>query len=171
MRWCRRKTRGAFPRDEIGELWIRANQGHTGEVAAAIDPVLLLTPLTDPTLLAREGVEGYYAYHGTFQENIPLIRALGGLSCMACRRPGAAIEALRGAQSQSQMIHMAPPLTSDWMSTTTPGIRRGATALVRVDVGKALAAGIPFYVSTNGVIVSPGQEADGMIPLAFLHFE
>lgn len=137
----------------FGQLWIRANQGHTGEVAAAIDPTLLLTPLTDPTLLARDGVDGCYAYHGTFKEKIPLIRASGGLSRMAI-----------------QMIHMAPPLTSDWVSTITPGIRRGTNALVKVNVGKALDAGIPFYVSTNGVIMSPGKE-DGKIPLEFLEFE
>lgn len=153
------KGRFSILRDEIGELWIRANQGHTGDVAAAIDPAALLTPLTDPNLLAREGVDGCFAYHGTFKEKIPLIRASGGLSRM-----------------KRQMIHMAPPLTSDWASTITPGIRRGANALVRVDVAKAMAAGIPFYLSTNGVIMSPGLtddrdgQANGKIPLRFLSF-
>ena len=48
----------------------------------------------------------------------------------------------------------------------TSGVRKSVHLYVYVDLEAAIAAGIPFFKSTNGVILSPGN-ADGCIPAAF----
>lgn len=43
------------------------------------------------------------------------------------------------------------------------GMRASSTVLIYVDVDRALASGIKFYVSANGVVLSPGDK-QGFIP-------
>ena len=45
------------------------------------------------------------------------------------------------------------------------GIRASANVFIYVDLANALLDGVPFYVSTNGVILSPGK--DGILPLNY----
>ena len=46
------------------------------------------------------------------------------------------------------------------------GMRKSSTVLVFLDVAKAMEAGIKFWVSDNGVILSEGN-ADGLVPLEY----
>ncbi|ELR57506.1 tRNA 2'-phosphotransferase 1 [Bos mutus] len=117
---------------------IRANQGHSLQV-----PELELEPLETPQALPLMLV------HGTFRQHWPSI-LLKGLSC-------------RGRTH----IHLAPGLPGD------PGVISGMRPNCEVAVfingplalaGLALSAdGIPFFRSTNGVILTPGN-ADGVLP-------
>lgn len=43
------------------------------------------------------------------------------------------------------------------------GVRRNCEVFIYIDLGRAMAAGIEFYVSSNGVILTPGNE-DGRLP-------
>jgi 2'-phosphotransferase len=53
-----------------------------------------------------------------------------------------------------QHVHLAPAL-SDHRITPRPT----STLLIYLDLSKLLAGGIPVYVSTNGVVLTPGNEA------------
>lgn len=57
-------------------------------------------------------------------------------------------------------IHFATGLPFD--KEVISGIRRNVEVFIYIDVPKALAAGIKFYQSTNGVVLSPG-DANGVI--------
>jgi len=61
-------------------------------------------------------------------------------------------------------IHMAIGEFED--ENVTSGMRGSCTISVYVDVAKAMAAGIKFYRSENGVILSPGLGPEGCIPPA-----
>jgi 2'-phosphotransferase len=51
-----------------------------------------------------------------------------------------------------QHVHLAPALSNHRI---TP--RPTSTLLVYLDLAKLLAAGIPVYVSANGVVLTPGK--------------
>ncbi|XP_061262777.1 tRNA 2'-phosphotransferase 1 isoform X4 [Bos indicus] len=112
---------------------IRANQGHSLQV-----PELELEPLETPQALPLMLV------HGTFRQHWPSI-LLKGLSC-------------RGRTH----IHLAPGLPGD--PGVISGMRPNCEVAVFINGPLALAAdGIPFFRSTNGVILTPGN-ADGVLP-------
>lgn len=46
------------------------------------------------------------------------------------------------------------------------GMRKSSTILMFLDIGKAMQAGIKFWLSDNGVILTEGNE-DGILPLEF----
>ena len=48
------------------------------------------------------------------------------------------------------------------------GMRKSADTIVTIDVARAMAAGIPFFRSSNGVILSPGLGDTGCIPAEFI---
>lgn len=104
------KQRFAF--DETGQL-IRANQGHS----VAVD--LQLEPAQPPAVL----------YHGTAEQNVPLILA-SGLRKMARHH-----------------VH----LSSDLATARKVGARRGRVVVFEVDAAGLAAADTPFYLSANGV--------------------
>lgn len=79
--------------------------------------------------------------HGTYLEVLPLIRQ-NGLSKMARNH-----------------IHFATALPS---SKPISGMRGSAEVVIHVNLDKALADGIKFYRSSNGVILSSG--IDGILP-------
>jgi len=67
-------------------------------------------------------------------------------------------------------IHMT---TSIDQKTVVSGIRQSSSAFVFVDVKAAIfdgVQGIPFFLSENGVILSPGNK-DGIIPVKYLTFK
>ncbi|KAF5915774.1 hypothetical protein HPG69_013724 [Diceros bicornis minor] len=100
-------------------------------------PELELTPLDTPQALPLRLV------HGTFWQHWPSI-LLKGLSC-------------RGRTH----IHLAPGLPGD--PGVISGIRPNCDVAVFINGPLALADGIPFFRSTNGVILTPGN-ADGFLP-------
>uniref|UniRef100_A0A673VJN1 tRNA phosphotransferase 1 n=1 Tax=Suricata suricatta TaxID=37032 RepID=A0A673VJN1_SURSU len=99
-------------------------------------PELELTPLETPQALPLMLV------HGTFWQHWPSI-LLKGLSC-------------RGRTH----IHLAPGLPGD--PGVISGIRPNCEVAVFIDGPLALADGVPFFRSANGVILTPGN-ADGFL--------
>ncbi|XP_037230833.1 tRNA 2'-phosphotransferase 1 isoform X2 [Falco rusticolus] len=100
-------------------------------------PALELTPLQTPAALPPT------LAHGTRRRCWPPIRA-GGLAPMGRTH-----------------IHLAPGLPGD------PGVRSGirpdSDIAIIIDGPRALADGIPFFRSANGVILTPG-DASGRLP-------
>ncbi|XP_077615826.1 tRNA 2'-phosphotransferase 1 isoform X1 [Crocuta crocuta] len=99
-------------------------------------PELELMPLETPQALPLTLV------HGTFWQHWPSI-LLKGLSC-------------RGRTH----IHLAPGLPGD--PGVISGIRPNCEVAVFIDGPLALADGVPFFRSANGVILTPGN-ADGFL--------
>lgn len=120
--------------------FIRANQGHSGDVAARLADEEMLTPV----LSSREHP---ICVHGTDKEAWAKISASGGLSRMARKH-----------------IHMSTQHkgSKDMIS----GMRKRSNVMIYVDLDKAIAAGIKFYISKNQVILSEGND-QGMIPVEF----
>jgi 2'-phosphotransferase len=124
------------------ELFIRANQGHT---ITGISDEALLEPL-DSTAAAALGNGKGHAVHGTYLSAWGAILASGGLKTMARRH-----------------IHLAAGLPGD--SGVISGMRRSSEVFIWVDVVAAVRAGVPFYRSQNGVILTPG-DAEGLLPMS-----
>jgi hypothetical protein len=51
--------------------------------------------------------------------------------------------------------------------TYYPGMRKSSQILIHINVGKALCNGIKFYLSSNGVILTPGNES-GLLETQFI---
>jgi len=124
--------------DEEGVAYIRANQGHT--IRQGLDDEALLTPLDDEAL-ATIG----RAVHGTYLAAWKGIVGSGGL--------------LRMARSH---IHLAAGVPGE--SGVISGMRRSAQIHVWVDLLAAARAGLRFYRSANGVILTPGLGEEGLLP-------
>ena len=118
--------------DDVETLYIRANQGHSSG-RASIDPSKLLTPILDPDDAPPICV------HGTTRAAWRAIRTSGGLSPMT-----------------RDHIHFATGLPSSKESGVISGARSSSEVFVYVDVAAAVRAGVPFYRSANGVILTPG---------------
>mmetsp|Transcript_90132 Transcript_90132/g.278835 ORF Transcript_90132/g.278835 Transcript_90132/m.278835 type:complete len:236 (+) Transcript_90132:277-984(+) len=117
-----------------GELWIRANQGHT--IRAVRDDMLLR-----PVLSAEEVP---CCVHGTYLFVWEQILRSGGLSRMTRNH-----------------IHCAPqPPGRDRVIS---GMRSDCEVAIFISVASAMAAGIQFFRSANEVILTPGDER-GMLP-------
>lgn len=122
-----------------GHWFVRANQGHTTK---RVSSSALLTPI-----LSVHEIPNGTCIHGTYRRCLGQILATG-LSRM-----------------KRNNIHFTPRLAAD---PTRPhsGFRASCDTLVYVDVAAVLAAGIKLFISSNGVILSPGNR-DGYIPARF----
>lgn len=114
------------------EFLIRANQGHS----LPIQSLHLLTPLTpdSPDLPAQ-------VCHGTFIRFFPAILSSGGLSKMGRTH-----------------VHFFREEALTGGNKAVSGMRGDAELVVYVDVRRAMDAGLKFWVSDNGVILSEGDE-------------
>ncbi|XP_005577521.3 tRNA 2'-phosphotransferase 1 isoform X6 [Macaca nemestrina] len=134
-----RKQRFALQQgDPSTGLLIRANQGHSLQVGV---PELELMPLETPQALPPMLV------HGTFWKHWPSI-LLKGLSC--------------GGRTH---IHLAPGLPGD--PSVISGMRPHCEIAVFIDGPLALADGISFFRSANGVILTPGNTDGFLLPKYF----
>ena len=131
---------------------IRANQGHSIKV----EDDGLLTPITTENMPLS-------AVHGTTHAAWPLIVASGGLKAMTRNHVHFASGLPAGFTSIA-----AKDQDGDATTTTTApvisGMRKSSTVLVFLDLPKAIAAGLKFWFSDNGVILSEGN-AEGLVPL------
>lgn len=128
---------------EDGMIWAR--QGHSRKFSKQVDQDALLTPLT-PELLPQyctEYVGDWWAAHGT--------------------NTRAAKEIMRAGLSKRNRMHIHMAQSDN----ANQGYRKGANVCIWVNVSKALADGIPFYVSDNNVVLSPGDQL-GNIPPKYL---
>ena len=128
--------------EKDGELFIRANQGHS---STGIDEEQLLERLDESKLLA---IGGGRAVHGTYRSAWPAIISSGGLMPMSRNH-----------------IHLAADLPGE--SGVISGMRSSAQIHVWVDLLGASRAGVPFFRSANGVILTPGHAASRQLPSQF----
>lgn len=108
------------------KLYIRANQGHCKEIGEKIDDLSLLTKIINPVPIC---------VHGTDKKSWTIIKTLG-LSPM-----------------KRKHIHLASGLTHD--DSVISGMRRSSKVIIYIDMEKAMNKGKVFYLSTNGVILTP----------------
>jgi len=122
-------------REEGGEIWIRAQQEHSLDI---VDDSLVLTQLE----AGQRGVPRI-CMHGTYYRHFDSIMAEGLV-------PGGR----RGTDSRRH-IHFTAQAQ---VVSNAPGLRDGMEILIHLDLARALKEGIPFFMSGNGVILSPGVE-------------
>ncbi|KAI4614451.1 hypothetical protein J4E83_007105 [Alternaria metachromatica] len=138
--------------DNPADYLIRANQGHSIKV----DSEGLLTPITQEAGNVPEIV-----VHGTNEKAWNLILKGGGMRRMgrnhmhfAAGLP-AGFKALDDSTTEEKE---AAPVIS--------GMRTNSTILIYIDINAALAAGIKFFLSENGVILTEGNE-QGLLSYEF----
>lgn len=124
---------------------IRAVQGHS--IEAVDDEASLRRLAEDDSDLPERCV------HGTYHRYLDAILEEG-------LKPGGA----EGACSRKH-VHFAPFEPGD--KRVISGMRYDAEVAIWVDLKRAMQAGIPFYMSPNQVILSPGK--DGLVPKTFFH--
>jgi len=112
-----------------GQYFIRANQGHSAEVAekSKLDPRKICELITVPLS----------CFHGTFQTILDKIH-VSGLSRMS-----------------RQHIHLATAIDAK------SGARKNCNVRIYINMAQAMADGIQFYMSTNGVVLTEG--IDGIL--------
>ncbi|GMI58588.1 hypothetical protein ScalyP_jg7302 [Parmales sp. scaly parma] len=124
-------------------LHIRANQGHS---IAGLSDELMLNPIT----ITDASTTNLIAVHGTNEKNWMQIQNSGGLKKMGRKH-----------------VHLAEGYSSD--KGVISGMRSTSTVIIYVDVQKAIHAGLQFFRSENGVILSPGVGEHGLISSLFFH--
>lgn len=121
------------------EMLIRANQGHSSDIQVNEEE------LCEAVLRAEEVP---CCVHGTYLAAWEAIKKRGGLSRMARKH-----------------IHFAPAPPGEQVRS---GMRKDCEVAVFVSVCSAMADGLRFFRSANGVILTPG-DANGLLP--FKHIE
>ncbi|KAI9770095.1 MAG: hypothetical protein M1840_003545 [Geoglossum simile] len=128
------------PLDANPSAWlIRANQGHS----IVLDSSSLLQPITLHSPSLPE-----VALHGTFYGTWDAILTSGGMSKMGRNH-----------------MHLAAGVPGQDAGVIS-GMRADAQILIYIDIRRALDAGLPFWLSDNGVILTEGNE-EGMLPTEF----
>ena len=132
------KRRFEIKEVDNGATFIRATQGHT--IRAVKDDALLEE--------LSVGQVSQYCIHGTYRRNIESIRS-SGLNRMSRNH-----------------VHLTEdnPASGEAIS----GMRGSCDTIVIVDVHKAMAAGLKFYRSSNGVVLCPGLGDTGAIGPEFI---
>ncbi|EMD90487.1 hypothetical protein COCHEDRAFT_1179336 [Bipolaris maydis C5] len=137
--------------DNPADYLIRANQGHSIKV----DNEGLLAPITTEAGNVPETV-----VHGTDERAWNLIIKSGGLRPMGRNH----IHFASGLPAGFKSLDSTP--TSADAVPVISGMRKGSTILIYIDINAALAAGIKFFISENGVILTEGNE-QGFLPYTF----
>jgi 2'-phosphotransferase len=130
---------------------IRAVQGHSLKSISAPSLLTMLTPLTVPTTCV----------HGTFFRAWGDILHSGGLKAMGRNHVHFASGPERGAMLDQQELKLKDMMAKD---AVVSGMRGDAEVLIYVDVGRAMKAGMEWYVSENGVILTEGEGKGEEVP-------
>ncbi len=142
---CNDKQRFALKRGEDGRLFVRANQGHSHGVAKIICDDEILLPISSSDELPE------VIAHGTYFSSLPAIER-DGLSRMSRAH-----------------VHLAENVPE--AGGVISGMRKSCQVIVWVNARAAICAGLLFYRSSNGVILTPG-DSDGYIKPEFIvHIE
>ncbi|KAF2160493.1 hypothetical protein M409DRAFT_29114 [Zasmidium cellare ATCC 36951] len=150
-----------LPSNDPKDYLIRANQGHSLKV----EEEGLLQPITEENLPAT-------VVHGTTHSAWPLIVSSGGLKPMGRNHVHFASGLPAGFTSlvdSSSSTSSSSTNTTNANEVSAPvisGMRKSSTVLVFLDVVRAMQAGIKFWVSDNGVVLTEGNE-EGVVPLEF----
>jgi 2'-phosphotransferase len=126
-------------KEEEGIWWIRANQGHSMKDVADLETTPINSISDIPTGIA---------VHGTTLKAWKSI-AKEGLSKMTRNH-----------------IHLAQGLAGP-DSSVISGMRKSSQVLVYIDVKKALEGGLKFVLSSNGVVLSSGDQSGHIPPVFF----
>jgi 2'-phosphotransferase len=140
--------------EDPADYLIRANQGHSINV----DTEGLLTPIS-----IDAGNVPSTVVHGTDERAWTLISKSGGLRRMGRNHIHFASGLPEGFKSVDASTGSAEEKES---APVISGMRKNSTILVYVDIEAAMKAGIKFFVSENGVILSEGNE-EGFLPYKF----
>jgi 2'-phosphotransferase len=123
-------------KQENGKYYIRANQGHSCEVASKINQDEIFTKLTEPL---KDIVS-----HGTSYEKYDLIKAFG--------------------LKRKKRSHIYFAVLDDFVpGCEDEKIRHNAEVLIILDMKLAMSDGIEFYISQNNVVQSRGVGTEGLI--------
>ncbi|EME49750.1 hypothetical protein DOTSEDRAFT_120160 [Dothistroma septosporum NZE10] len=147
-----------FTSNDPKDYLIRANQGHS----LKIESEGLLRPIT------AENVP-HAAIHGTTHSAWPQIVASGGLKPMTRNHVHLASGLPAGFRSIVEKDDTTEEAAAAAAAAAVPvisGMRKSSTVLMFLDMAKAMEAGIKFWLSDNGVILSEGN-ADGVVPLEY----
>jgi len=125
---------------------IRANQGHS----IKIDTDGLLTSITQEAGNVPETV-----IHGTDEPSWKLILKSGGLRRMGRNHMHFASGLPAGFKPLSSFTGATE---GNENAPVISGMRKNSSILIYIDIHAALAAGIKFFVSENGVILTEGNE-------------
>lgn len=122
------------------EIFVRANQGHSHNVATKIDQNKLLTALSK-----EDAIKLPMVVHGTTYDALQLIKT-SGLKRM-----------------KRSHVHFAvnDKMTND---KNQSGIRSNCQVLIYLDIGLAIDDGLEFFISENDVVLSQGIGKEGCIP-------
>ncbi|KAL1797856.1 hypothetical protein ACET3X_004462 [Alternaria dauci] len=133
--------------DDPADYLIRANQGHSIKV----DSEGLLVPITQEAGNVPETV-----VHGTDERAWNLIIKSGGLRRMGRNH----IHFASGLPAGFKALDSSTDPTTEEKETqpVISGMRKNSSILIYIDINAALAAGIKFFVSDNGVILTEGNE-------------
>lgn len=138
--------------------WIRATQGHSLKLESAeyLEPITLEKPGTLPKT----------AVHGTFHAAWPLILKSGGFkprSRVHCHfASGPSLDEVL-PEGIAGPIRPGDTVPGQGRKVVISGMRSDAQILIYINVRKALEAGLQFWRSENGVILSEGKEdANGL---------
>lgn len=122
-------------KEEGGELYIRANQGHSVKVPSSqVDNDELLTPMTDPHQFPL-------VVHGTYLEPWDSIRRRGLHRMGRNHIRRLYLDLARGMPREAGVIS---------------GARTSSTVFIEIDMELAMSEGVKFYVSDNHVILTDG---------------
>jgi len=128
--------------EEGGELLVRASQGHSMKV------------VSDDSLLRRLHVGDkdlpQVCVHGTYQRHVASILQKGLI-------PG-------GGMNARNHVHFAPFEPGD--GRVISGMRFNCEVAVFLDLRRALRDGVPFFLSTNQVLLSPG--VNNIVPVNYI---
>lgn len=145
--------------DDPSDYLIRANQGHSIKV----DVDGLLTPIT-----AEAGNVPDTVIHGTDESAWRLILKSGGLS----RRGRNHIHFASGLPAGFKSLAIDTASTEEKEAAPViSGMRKNSSVLIYINIKAALGAGIKFYVSDNGVILTEGNEQGFLSYEFFKHVE
>jgi len=140
--------------DDPANYLIRANQGHSIKVSedGLLEPITLNSGYLPDTVI-----------HGTTVRAWPLIVRTGGLKTMGrthvhfARGLPEGFKSLEDDEEGGRDKQKEPVIS---------GMRNSSSILVYIDIQKALNAGLKFWRSQNGVILSDGNE-EGIISTEF----
>ncbi|CAI9636881.1 unnamed protein product [Alternaria burnsii] len=133
--------------DDPADYLIRANQGHSIKV----DSEGLLVPITQEAGNVPETV-----VHGTDERAWNLILKSGGLRRMGRNH----IHFASGLPAGFKALDSSTDPTAEEKESAPviSGMRKNSSILIYIDINAALTAGIKFFVSDNGVILTEGNE-------------
>merc|ERR1712232_428478 len=118
--------------DEGGRLLVRAVQGHSMKVVQD-ESLLRRLSATDPNLPS-------VCVHGTYARYVANIKTKGLIA--------------GGGQTERKHVHFAPRAPGD--GRVISGMRYNCEVAIYLDLRRAIGDNVPFFMSTNEVILSPG---------------